>query len=98
MSRSASLNDLAKRELREATAHYEAQAPGLGKAFVETVERETDRLLEFPESAPFLRSPVRGKSLPRFPYTLIYQLQEDEVRILAVMHQSRRPLYWLGRS
>jgi hypothetical protein len=34
----------------------------------------------------------------RFPYSLIYTVIGDEVRILAVAHHSRRPGYWRGRK
>jgi plasmid stabilization system protein ParE len=41
---------------------------------------------------------LRRFVLPRFPYSLIYRhLGADEVRILAVAHQKRRPRYWTGR-
>lgn len=98
MSRVPSLSDLAEQELEEAAAYYEAQSPGLASDFVEAVEREVNLLLEFPESAPIIRADVRARPLPRFPYTLLYISSRDELRILAVMHQSRRPLYWLGRA
>jgi toxin ParE1/3/4 len=43
---------------------------------------------------------VRGtRKLPlgRFPYTLVYRIDGDTVRVLAFMHQSRKPEYWLRR-
>jgi plasmid stabilization system protein ParE len=33
----------------------------------------------------------------RFPYTLIFRIQESTVRVIAIAHQSRRPAYWAGR-
>ena len=33
----------------------------------------------------------------RFPYTLVFRLQGDVVRVLAIAHQSRAPEYWVGR-
>ncbi len=99
MSRFYSLNNSAKRELREAAAYYESQSKGLGLAFTETVEREVDRLVEFPESAPVLGFEIRAKAIPRFPYTLYYRwMRERGLRVLAVAHQKRRPMYWLDRS
>ena len=43
---------------------------------------------------------VRGtRKLPlgKFPYTLVYRIVDDTVRVLAFMHQSRRPDYWQHR-
>lgn len=43
---------------------------------------------------------VRGTRkllLNRFPYALVYRIDGDTVRVLAFMHQSRRPDYWRHR-
>jgi len=34
----------------------------------------------------------------RFPYTLVFRVQRDELRVIAIAHQSRRPEYWAGRQ
>jgi plasmid stabilization system protein ParE len=33
----------------------------------------------------------------RFPYTLIFRIRGEALRVLAIAHQSRRPGYWFGR-
>ena len=33
----------------------------------------------------------------RFPYTLVFRIQGESVRVIAIAHQSRRPGYWVGR-
>ncbi len=33
----------------------------------------------------------------RFPYTLVFRIQDAFIRVIAVAHQSRRPGYWVGR-
>lgn len=96
--RFASFNSLAKQELAEAASFYELEASGLGKAFLKEVESAVEGLLAHPESGPVARGLIRRKVLSRFSYTLIYRLRGDEIRILAVMHQKRRPSYWVGRG
>ena len=98
MSRFASFNVLAKQELSEAADYYEAEAAGLGARFVNGVESTVADLLEYPHSAPVIRGTIRARPLRHFPYRLLYRAFEDEIRILAVMHQKRRPFYWVGRS
>ena len=36
--------------------------------------------------------------MKHFPYSLVYTVSGDEIRILAVAHHSRRPGYWTGRK
>ncbi len=98
MNRTPSFNTLAEAELGDAVDHYEGESPGLGSAFLAAVERAVADLVEYPESAPVLSGPYRKKVLTRFPFNLIYRLKRNEIRILAVAHQRRRPYYWLGRS
>ena len=33
----------------------------------------------------------------RFPYTLVFRIQGESVRVIAIAHQSRRPGYWVER-
>jgi toxin ParE1/3/4 len=88
----------ARAELLEAVQYYESESLGLGAAFLSSVDEGIEYLLAFPESAPVLYGKVRRKTISRFPYNLLYSLRPGEIRILAVMHQRRRPFYWLGRK
>ena len=94
----ASFHDLAKVELNEAARYYEAESVGLGTAFVDEVERSLAAILEYPESSPTMRGPIRRRVLRRFPYGLLYRVRGEELRILAVMNFRRRPAYWIGRT
>lgn len=33
----------------------------------------------------------------RFPYSVVYHLSGEVIRVIAVAHQSRRPGYWRGK-
>jgi plasmid stabilization system protein ParE len=98
MSLVASFNRLAEAELREAVHYYESEAPGLGRRFLSVVETVLAEILEHPFVGSPLRGDVRRRSAGRFPYQLLYRVAGDEVRILAIMHKRRRPLYWADRG
>jgi len=51
-------------------------------------------------SPPKLRTSrlVRRKLLKGFPYSLVYEVRESELLILAVAHTSRKPGYWRNRG
>jgi len=81
-------------EFRESARYYEHEAQGLGIAFV----KEVHRVAGIVASQPTMGSPVddefRRLVLRRFPYSLIYAVEGDEVVVAAVAHHKRRPSYW----
>jgi toxin ParE1/3/4 len=85
-------------EFRESARYYEAKAPGLGIAFI----AEVHRVAAVVASQPSIGSPVddelRKFILRRFPYSVIYAVEGDEVVITAVAHHKRRPFYWGRRG
>lgn len=97
MSRAVSFNRLAEWELREAALYYETEAAGLGTQFIDSVEAALKTVRDFPQSGKTLRDYIRRKPVDRFPYHLLYRQRDDEIRILAVAHNRRRPFYWAGR-
>lgn len=88
---------LAASELEAAEDSYERERPGAGPRFATAVEAAITLLRQHPEAAPVLRGAIRGKVVHRYPYTIYYRVKGGALRILAVAHQSRAPLYWLGR-
>lgn len=97
MNRRLSIHEAAEAEINEAADFYDARIPGLGDTFLDEIERAIGRISEFPEAAPLIQGRVRKRSIAKFPYSLVYSVRPDEIRILAVAHQKRRPFYWRGR-
>jgi plasmid stabilization system protein ParE len=97
MSRQLSINEAAESEINEAADFYDARSPGLGSVFINEVENVVERISEFPEAAPLVRGRVRKRSVAKFPYSVVYSVRSEKIRILAVAHQKRRPFYWRGR-
>jgi hypothetical protein len=40
---------------------------------------------------------VRWWLVKRFPYSVLYRIRDDHIRILAIAHQKRRSFYWRRR-
>ncbi len=87
----------AEEELWEATIRYARIRPRLGEAFFDEVIRTIDRILESPKAWPKHGRLTRICCTRRFKYGVVYQLDADEVRIVAVMHLHRKPGYWKRR-
>lgn len=86
-------------ELHDVAAFYTLKANlELGLAFVAEFERTTNLVLGNPLLGTVFRSTRRRYILRRFPYSIIYQVAAEELRILAVAHHRRRPGYWAQRK
>jgi toxin ParE1/3/4 len=95
-----SLHPEAEADLRDAAEFYRERAGNtLSQSLLAEFEQSVNILLQHPG----LGSPWRGGGrrrylLKRFPYSLVYTISVEEIRILAVAHHSRRPGYWRGRK
>jgi len=94
MSRLLSIHEAAEVEINEVADFYDLVNPGLGTVFINEIHRTIQNIDMFPEAALIVQGRVRKKVLLKFPYSLIYSLRPDEIRILAVAHQKKRPFYW----
>ena len=87
----------AEEEMTEAAIFYEEQAQGLGAEFLDDVQSTIDRLLENPMLGHAVVGDLRRSLLSRFPYSLIYAIEPEDLLVIAVAHQRRRPDYWRER-
>lgn len=65
--------------------------------FANALDRALALLRDYPSMGEQAAHGLRMLTLHDFPYSLIYRIQGDEIRIIAVAHHSRRPGYWVGR-
>jgi len=84
-------------EMFEAAVFYETQVEKLGIDFISAIESAVFDISENPEIYPIIGNGVRRCLLPRFPYSILYKIDPDEIIIIAIMHQKRRPNYWVDR-
>ncbi len=82
---------LARDEVIETAQYYEAQRPGLGVEFLDEIDASIQRIVGHPRGFAFVKEDVRQKILRRFPYSILYRIIQDDVRILVVRHHSRHP-------
>jgi len=88
---------LAQSELDDAVEWYNEQATGLGLEFLDELDRAIRRSLAYPLSCPEIEPGLRRCLLARFPYGMVYGLDDDTVVVVAVAHLHREPRYWSDR-
>jgi toxin ParE1/3/4 len=87
----------AEQEFIEAAQYYEARVAGLGRRFIDELEGLKGVLVHRPQIGPHLGGSFRRIVFRRFPFSLIYSIEERKIWVIAVAHQRRRPGYWRTR-
>jgi hypothetical protein len=87
----------ARDELNEAIAYYSGQSEGLGYEFAAEVKKTLERIVQYPNAWFKLSNRTHRCRTNRFPYGIIYQIREEKLLIVAVMHLSREPKTWKAR-
>lgn len=94
-----SVSPAAQQELIDGALFYAERADReLGLAFIAEFEHARELLSTNPEIGAQWRGSTRRLPLRRFPYNLVYQIRPQEVWVVALAHQRRRPVYWTGRT
>ncbi|MBS0507439.1 MAG: type II toxin-antitoxin system RelE/ParE family toxin [Proteobacteria bacterium] len=86
----------AQSEIQDAFTWYEAQRTGLGAEFLRSIATARDQLARDPDRYPVTRNPFRRVKLRRFPYSLHFDFDADNVRVHACVHFRQSPARWPG--
>jgi plasmid stabilization system protein ParE len=88
---------LANREVDDAVQWYEAREEDLSREFLDELDRVVRLIRLYPYAAVEIEPEVRRFLLARFPYSLIYGIDEKTIVVIGLAHQHRKPDYWADR-
>lgn len=88
----------AKQELEDAASFYELEYPCLREKFREEVKKAILRIVGYPGAWSIERGEVRKCLLHKFPYKILYSIEQDYIFIIAIAHGHRKPDYWIERN
>ncbi len=91
------LDPLASAEMRDAALFYEGCRDGLGEEFLDAVELAFAKIAQRPMIWRILKGRFRRYLIHRFPYAVIYAIEDDTIYVAAIMHMKRKPDYWQDR-
>ena len=89
--------EIARLEFDEAKEFYEIELPGLGARFEDEVRHSLLRIQQYPQAWSTERKEIRRYILHKFPYKILYSIQDDKIVVLAFAHLHRQPDYWIDR-
>jgi plasmid stabilization system protein ParE len=87
----------AEEEMNEAARFYEGRSEGLGLDFLNEVQRTITLILAHPRSGPVVSPNIRRRIVRRFPFGILYAIDNEKILVVAVAHLKRRPGYWKER-
>jgi hypothetical protein len=87
----------AEKEFLESSLYYNSCQPGLGLDFASEVHQTISRIFQYPQGWTLISRNCRRCLVKRFPYGIIYSVEDDIILIIAVMNLHRKPNYWKSR-
>lgn len=91
----------ASAEYRAAASWYDSHSPSAGDSFAHAIEQAEWLIADMPRAWaqwPGARIGVRRYVVPGLLFSIAYEIVGNEIVILAVVHQRRRPGYWFTRK
>jgi plasmid stabilization system protein ParE len=83
--------------LKEARAWYDNLRPELGDRFALAVEETIDAVAEHPLQFHVVYRGRRRAGVRRFPYGILFEVQEQRIVVIACFHGRRNPKRWQAR-
>ena len=87
----------ALQETERAALWYAERSATAAAAFSEEMDAAESAIARLPEAWPPYEHGTRRYLLRRFPFSVVYRVEERRVLIVAVAHARRRPGYWKSR-
>jgi plasmid stabilization system protein ParE len=93
-----SIHPEAEAEYEDALAWYYERSPRAAERFQAAFDEAVEAIRAHPGRYPELDEAHRLVLVGRYPYSLIYRLDGDAARVIAVAHAKRLPRYWSDRN
>ena len=91
------IHELAAQELDEAIGWYESQSEGLGKRLEKVLIQQIDKIKQNPTWFLKEENDIYKAYIPKFPYKILFTIDNNVIIIWAIAHMHRKPWYWQNR-
>lgn len=76
---------------------YRERSPSAETSFLRELDHAVEIVSEAPHRWPRYLAGTRRYVFRRFPFSLIYFVEDDVIMIVAIANDRKRPGYWRGR-
>ncbi len=87
----------AKDEVVEAAQWYKAQSAGLDNRFLQYLEDVIHIIQHNPHTYKKIYKDFRQAALKKFPYVVVYEIEEDVITVYSVFHAKQNPRKKMNR-
>lgn len=85
-------------DIAEAKGWYDLQDSGVGEKFYFAFRYRLEETLKMPLlPRAWGRRKIRKVKIPKYPYAIYYEIIDEELRVLGVVHGARDPKYLNSR-
>ena len=88
---------LAQQEVDDAVRWYNDQFESGGRGFLDELDRAVRLVKLYPQALTEIEPGIRRCLLARFPYAVIYGVDQETIVVIAVAHLHQQPQYWVDR-
>jgi hypothetical protein len=89
---------LAQQEYLEQVKYYATIQHKLGGLFIEYMQQTIDSICSNPQQYIVETNNIRKAIVDKFPFYILFDVNNNTVRILAIAHFKREPKYWMSRK
>ena len=62
--------------------------------FFITIKESIEKIQSHPERYPVIEGTIRRMVVLNFPYKIYFKIHPNEIHVLSIGHQKRKPGYW----
>lgn len=91
------INPFAEEDIKYSKSWYNLQKESLGEELQREIKETVLRIKENPLQFPKIRRQIRKAYVNKFPYTILYTINNQKINVFAIFHTSRDPNVWKKR-
>ena len=86
----------AQKQIKDSAVYYSEKSHTLGEVFLQLIENSIQEIQAFPYASFIIREPYRRFLTKKFPFGIIYRIENERIFIVTVMHLKQEPFLWLN--